>query len=134
LQRIRDAVWHERIGDKYVYYTFAGAIENQVLRLLFEGNDMSCKPAARAEGIALTSREPLDFDCLPDDVGEVTGIIASHWRRFAGWSNTGTFFEYLPPALKRDETVAQIARSTVIETVTDLSGALVVPVDLQLVR
>lgn len=134
IQQIRDAVWCEQVGAKYVYYTFAGAIENQVLRLIFGENGMSCEPAARAEEIALTSRGRLDFDCLPDDAEEVVALVASRWRRFAGWINTGTFFEYLPPALKRDETVAQVARATVIETVTGLRGAPVVPVDLRLVR
>lgn len=133
LQRIRDAVWHERIGDKYVYYTFAGAIENQVLRLLFEENDMSCEPAKGLEGIALTSKESLDFDCLPDDVERVAAIVATHWRHFAGWISTGPYFEHLPPALRCDETVAQIARSTVIEMVTSLSGTPVFPVHLRLV-
>jgi len=133
LSQATDAVWYERLGDHHVYYTFAGAIENQVLRLMFEQNDMSCQPAGRAEGIALTSRERLDFDRLSDDGEEVVAMIAAHWRRFAGWISTGPFFEYLPPTLKRDETVAQIARSTVVEAVTGLCGAPVVPVDLKLV-
>lgn len=133
VRQIRDAVWHERVGAEHVYYTFAGATENQVLRLIFGENGMSCKPVARAEGVALVSKGRLDFDCLPDDAEEVAGIIASRWRRFAGWISTGTFFEHLPAALKRDETVAQIARSTVIDMVTALSGTPVVPVDLQLV-
>ena len=94
---------------------------------------MSCKPVARAEGVALMSKDRLDFACLPDDAEEVAGIIASQWRRFAGWINTGPFFEHLPPTLKRDETIAQIAKSTVIEMVTSLSGTPVFPVDLQLV-
>ena len=132
-RQIRDTVWHEQVGDKHIYYTFAGATENQVLRLIFEENGMSCKPVARAEGVALMSKDRLDFACLPDDAEEVAGIIASQWRRFAGWINTGPFFEHLPPTLKRDETIAQIAKSTVIEMVTSLSGTPVFPVDLQLV-
>jgi len=134
LQEAGGAVFEERSGDRYVYYTFAGATENQILRLIFEENDISCEPAARAEGIALVSREPLDFDCLPDDAEEVADVIAAHWRRFTSWISTGPYFELLPPALRRDETVAQIATSTVIETVTSLHRGTVIPVQLGLVR
>jgi len=134
LQQVKDAVWYECVGNKYVYYTFAGATENQVLRLLFEENGVACQPVSRAEGIALTSRERLDFDCLPDDADEVSTIVAAHWRRFAGWINSGPFFEHLPPALKRDEIAAQVATSTVIERVTTLCSTPLVTVDLQFVR
>jgi len=127
-----DAVWYERLQDHHVYYTFAGATENQLLRLMFEENGVSCQPARRAEGIALTSTERLDFDSLSDDAEEVVAIVAARWRRFAGSINSGPFFEYLPPALKRKETVAEIAQPAVVETVTGLCGAPVIPVDLQL--
>lgn len=134
LQAVGNAVWQEHAGDRYVYYTFAGATENQILRLIFEENDLPCEPAAHAEGIALVSREPLDFDCLPDDAESVTAVVAAHWRRFTSWISTGPYFELLPPALRRDETVAQITNSTTLERVTGFAGASVVSVDLQLVR
>ncbi|MBN1135456.1 MAG: DEAD/DEAH box helicase [Anaerolineae bacterium] len=134
LQTTKGAVWQERVGDRYMYYTFAGATENQIVRLLFEENGLRCEPAARAEGIALISGEPLDFDCLPHDPGRIAATVATHWRRFTNWISTGPYFELLPPALRRDETVAQIANSAVVETVAGLSRASVVPVDLQLVR
>ena len=133
LREAGDAVFEERSDDRYVYYTFAGATENNILRLIFEENDMSCEPAARAEGIALVSRGKLDFDRLPDNPEEVIGVVAAHWRRFTSWINTGPYFELLPPALRRDETVAQIVTSAVIETVTNLHRATVIPVQLGLV-
>jgi len=134
LQAAREAVWHELVGGEHVYYTFAGATENQILRLLFEELGMPCEVAKGGEGIALTSKDPLDFDCLPDDAEQVAASVATHWRRFAGWVSTGPYFEHLPAALRRDETVAQIATSAVVKQVASLSGAPVVPVDLQLVR
>lgn len=128
-----EALWYERTGTKYVTYTFAGALENQVLRMILHANGMPCEPRARAEEIALLSEEPLNFDCLPDSTEEVEAIIASQWRRFAGWINTGPFFEYLPAAHKQDETLAQVANKGLIETVKGLRGSAMVPVDLQLV-
>lgn len=134
LSEAANAVWYERLGDRHVYYTFAGAVENQVLRLAFEQSGRSCQPASRAEGIAVTSIESLDFDELPGAAEEVVAMITSQWRRLAGSINSGPFFEYLPPALKREETVSQIARSTVVQAVTAFRGAPVVPVDLQLLE
>jgi len=132
LQQVEDVVWCERTNDKYIYHTFAGAIENQFLRLIFADNGMPCEPVRQAEGVALESKGPLDFDCVPDDPDMVADTVAAHWRRFAGWISTGPYFEFLPPALRRAETLAQIAVPPVVSKVTDLSGASTAYVDLRL--
>ncbi|MCL4299795.1 MAG: DEAD/DEAH box helicase [Anaerolineae bacterium] len=129
-----EAIWYERVKDKYVYYTFIGAIENQILQLIFADAGFSCQPVSRAEGVALISRSNLDFNCLPTDVNRVIELVARHWRRFTGWVDRGPFFEDLPPTLKRDETVAKIAVAPTIETIIKLRGAITIPVNLQLVQ
>jgi ATP-dependent Lhr-like helicase len=133
LEQVTDAVWHESTKGGYIYYTFAGAIENQILRLIFRQHGHVCEPAERAEGVALQSKEPLDFACIPSDPEAVIALIAAHWRQFGGWINRGPYFELLPPALKRDETVVQIATAPIVRKVTDLSGARAGPVELRLV-
>ena len=134
LARAGHPVFYERAGPKHVYYTFAGALQNQLLQLLFDQNGTPCQPAARAEGIALISEELLDFDSIPNDGDAVISTAAAHWRRFGGWITSGPFFDHLPPTLKRDETMAQVATPEVLEGVTALSAASVVAADLQLIR
>jgi len=132
LQQVEDAVWCERRNDKYMYYTFAGAVENQVLRLIFSDNGMPCETVRQAEGIVIQSKGQLDFDCVPDDPEVIADILAAHWRKFAGWISHGPYFEFLPPALRRAETLAQIIVPSVVSRVTELSGARSANVDLGL--
>lgn len=134
LQPTKEAVWHESVGDKHIYYTFVGAIENFILSLILEEHDMSCTLAARAEGVALISKQPLDFDSIPKDAEEIVGIVATHWRRFTSWIGAGPHFELLPSALRRDETVTQVVASIAIDRLISLHGAMVIPVQLDLVR
>jgi len=132
-QGVNESVWHERIGRKHVYYTFAGATENQVLRLLFNELDMPCSTARGSEGVALISTEPLDFNRLPRDPEEVTATVVANWRRFSSWVSKGPYFEHLPANLRREEVTVQIATPAVVAQVTSRSGANLVPVDLHLV-
>ncbi len=128
------AVWYECVNEKHVYYTFAGAIENLILQTCFSEKGYPCKPAPGAEGIALVSEEPMDFGCVPTASDEVTALVSREWRRFGNWISTAPWFEDLPVALKRDETVAQVATDDAIRMVTACGPAETAPVALGLIE
>lgn len=128
-----DTVWRERVGDTYVYYTFAGGIENQILRILFESLGFSCRMARRAEGIAITSKDRLDFGLLPDSTDEIARLVEHYWRDLDNWVECGPYFRYLPAALRRSEIVSLVPRPAV-ESMVRFSGTPVISVPLGLVR
>jgi len=129
---VAGGVWYERVGDRWTYYTFAGATENQILGLLFDQAGMPCRPASRAEGVALIAPHPLDFNALPRDAGEVEATIVTNWRHFASQVTAGPYFANLPATLRRHETVVQIATPETLRVVTSLHGVLPVSVKLGL--
>lgn len=128
-----DMVWHEMLGDNHIYYTFAGALENRVLELLFEERGMPCRAVAGAEGIALTSRKELHFNLLPDTAEAVITTIVANWRNLASWITVGAFFELLPVDIRRDEVTARVASESLMSTVRLYCGAPEVSVRLKLV-
>ena len=132
VHKIKDAIWYEILGEKFVYYTFAGAMENNILQVLFDENDIYCNPMPKAEGIALIANQPLDFNNLPSNSGEIISIINKRWRHFTSWIHVGPFFEYLPPNLKKSETISQVTIPEVINNIKNFQGMPLEQVDLHL--
>ncbi len=133
LRTVSDTVWHQRRANKHIYYTFAGASENELISVLFHEAGARCSPSRRAEGIALEGPEPLDFSLLPDDIEEIRGAVDAHWRRLASSISVGPYFELLPAALKRAETAARFGQAVDLDGVLALAGCGVTTVDLDLV-
>jgi len=127
-----DSMWFDVIGDKLIYYTFAGALENQILQLLFAERGVHCSSAPRAEGIALISKDHLDFGAVPKDIDQVIHLISVNWSRLKAWATHGPFFELLPTDLKRREVVAQVLPAA--HSITDMAGLGAINIDLGLVR
>ena len=132
VQKIKDAIWYEMLGEKFVYYTFAGAVENNILQILFEEKDIHCDTFSKAEGVSLIADEPLDFSCLPSDSGEIADNISRRWRHFTSWTYSGPYYEYLPPKLKKSETISQVAIPAVIDKIKNFQNKPLGQVNLRL--
>ena len=97
-----------KINNKYVYYTFSGAIENMILQIVFLSNGNNIKSVKKTQNFAIESDEALDFSCLPSDEDNLHNIISSNWKKFRSYSIVGPFFDLLPVELSKKEIVSQI--------------------------
>ncbi len=127
-----DAVWFEHSKGKHIYYTFVGALGNQILELIFEKNGFICKPINKAEGIALSSDVPLDFNVIPKDPETIVSLINTSWRHMANYATTGPFFDNLPTPLKRDEILSRIINISLVNTISHLHEIPLTPINLKL--
>lgn len=101
-------IFQSRSASKYLYYTFAGGLENMILQLLFSKLGYDCQLMKNTEGIAVCSSESLDFGVIPDNEDEIKDTIRDRWQSFLQLTSTGPFFNLLPVALRRKEILSQI--------------------------
>jgi len=125
-------IFAELRGGEYVYYTFAGSIENRILQLTFQASGYECRLARRADGIALVSPQPLDFSALPTREEELRKLLESNWRSLADRIPAGPFFELLPTRVKKKQVLSQVAMEERLSHLLTFSGAKILPANLQL--
>ena len=125
-------IFAELRGGGYIYYTFAGSVENRILQLIFQALGYECHLPGRAGGIALASPQPLDFSVLPKREGELRQLLESNWRGLADWVPAGPFFELLPTGVKKKEVLSQVATEERLSHLVTFSGTKVLPANLQL--
>jgi ATP-dependent helicase Lhr and Lhr-like helicase len=134
LEDNKQAIWVERINNRYLYYTFAGALGNRVLELIFEKNGLSCKQIKGGEGIALSSDTPLNFSLIPKNKEVLNSLLHTNWRFISNYATTGPFFDNLPTPLKRDEVYSRIINHQFLELLSSLSELPVIAHNLQILK
>ena len=115
-------------ASKYLYYTFAGGVENRILSLLFSKFGYPCQLMRNAEGIAIHSNNPLDFGLIPNDENKIKEIIHDDWQRFLPLASVGPFFNLLPISLRRKEVLSQIDYEDTILNIIDMRNRAVIPI------
>lgn len=133
IQNADHSVWIEQTGGGYIHYTFAGSIGNLFIQLLFGKHGVTCKPMKNADGIAILSHEPLNFNLIPEDIGEINTLLFSQWRHLSNQSKVGPFFEYLPYSLKREEIISRTVNDSLIESIMHYHGSRLIPVNLEII-
>lgn len=129
-----NSLWHENKSAEHIYFTFAGAVANRVLQLLFEKAGMDCQPALRFEALALTSKQILRFNDLAVNSDNIIETVGANWSALSKWVAKGPYFDLLPKALQRDEIVARIATPQLIEIVRNDADKPILDVALGLVE
>jgi len=127
-----NALWFENKDSKYIYFTFAGSVGNQIIQLIFEKNGISCRAMPKAEGIAIISTEPLSFSLIPHDPKEIVSYINSQWRHLSNQAIVGPFFDFLPSSLKQKEVISRITNLTLINSISRYSNSPIRKVNLNL--
>lgn len=126
------SIWVENAGGNHIYYTFAGSLGNLFIQLLMAKHGIICKPMQNADGIAIVSNEPLNFNLIPEDLSEINNFLFSHWRHLSNQTTVGPFFDYLPNSLKREEIISRIINLSLIESIMHFHGSEIIPVNLDL--
>lgn len=114
-----DVIWENTVGPSFTYYTFAGHLENEMLRLLLDEQGLNAR-LARGQtlgGLAITSNQALTFSGA--EVDQVRRVQAEHWRGLRRWTQAGPMFDHIPTALRRREVLSQMENP---EMVGRLSG------------
>ena len=112
----QDVLLYKKSVDDYIYFTFAGSIGNQILRLIFENSGVPCRSVPNADGIALVSNAPIELECIPSTIPEFDSLLQSHWRQLSSLTSVGPFFDYLPTSLKRAEVLSRAVNSSLLES------------------
>lgn len=125
-------IFQVRSTSQYFYYTFAGGVENMILKLLFSQLGYDCQFVRRTQGIAVCSREPLDLAQIPDDENDIKKIIYDHWQSFLPLASAGPFFNLLPILLRRKEVLSQIDYGGTLSNVIVMRNKSVIPISCKL--
>jgi ATP-dependent Lhr-like helicase len=110
-----DAVWESVTGTAATYYTFAGHLENEMLRLLLDqqGQPVSLAKGRTLGGIALVSTGRLTFSGAT--IEAIRHAQDDHWRGLRRWTHSGPMFDHIPTSLRRREVLAQLTNSAFLE-------------------
>jgi len=128
-----EAVWHERLAGRHIYYTFAGTVINLALQLLFQSTGYDCQLARNASGIAIVSSTPLNFGTMPLEKQAFEALFRRHWHQLAGVTQRGPYANLVPFALRRREVISQVATDDVLQELIGLGCRPVVPAQFGLV-
>jgi len=109
-----DCIFMARNKSTFIYYTFAGTLENRLLQIIFSKTGYDCKLLKNSEGIAIHAESELDFNIIPNDKNALTDILSKEWAAFEPYISAGPFYKLLPAFLKRKEVLSQIDGESII--------------------
>lgn len=115
-------------SSKYLYYTFAGGIENKILQILLSKIGYSCQLMRNAEGIVIYSEEPFDFRLIPNDDNQIREIVYDQWENFLPLVNIAPFFSLLSVSLRKKEVLSQIDYESAITNVIDMRNKNIISI------
>lgn len=115
------------VGSEYCHYTFAGEVENIVLKFIFAGSGYNCQPLKMAKDLCLSSDRQLDFKVIPDDEDKFFELVKKNWHGLLPLINDSPFFGLLPKALKRKEVLSQFDFHDIFQNIIFLKNQEIIP-------